>query len=170
MKPLHVLLSILIIFSICILPACSISINPAKVISTAATAAQSPSEQELTSPAQLAGDNGQSAGAAPQFLRKSFDHYLVYYYAGSTPEIRLYQGIAYLGGNPVGMIEFYADGGTPIPGYTGIGSDQVIRVSYPLSEFTNIINILRYSSGTLNIFFNRGTMGIGTDSQQVGVT
>lgn len=140
MRPLSVMLSILIIFSIWILPVCSISPEVAKVILAA-------TENQATSA---------SSGSSTTQGTNSFDHYIVNYFDNSNPEIYCFSGSSL-----VGYITFYLDASPP-PVPNAIEEGTQIHISYPISQLNDVMNMLRYTNGTLSLHINGPYAGLQT--------
>jgi hypothetical protein len=147
MKTKTMLLFILILVSIWISPALpqGATIHSARAAFTNLQNPASPAllGKQISEVGQYQTSSG-SQSYAP--LTVSFDHYTIKYYA--NPE--LYAQIdCFSGTSKVGEIGFYA--GQDSGGRVNQIFNNQILIYYPISQFPDIINMLRYTQGPLNL-------------------
>jgi hypothetical protein len=170
MKTKTMLLFILILVSIWISPASpqGATIHSARAAFTNLQNPASPAllGQQISEVGQYQTSSG-SQSYAP--LTVSFDHYTIKYYA--NPE--LYAQIdCYNGSSKVGEIGFYSGNSGVV---NQIFNNQIL-IYYPISQFPDIMNMLRYNKGPLNLQMSYEVLKDGEtwlesgEMQQVGLT
>lgn len=180
MKPIFMLLSVLIIFSILISPVCSISINPDTKISAAtgnqATLAPAMAaldkSQLLTSPIDRSVLNpaSEQATSKPAEMSVIFDrYYLDYDLFGADIYCFMGSDSAY-----AGIMSFYDARNDP-GGYWRIEENATTGKFYPhiwysMSRFNDVLNILRYTNASLEITASGTRSGLRAWSTQGDVT
>jgi hypothetical protein len=180
MKPIFMLLSVLIIFSIWISPVCSISINPDTKISAAtgnqATLAPAlaalDKSQLLTSPIDrsVLNPTSEPAPSKPEEMSVIFDrYYLDYDLIGA--DIYCFRGSD---SNYAGIMSFYDARNDP-GGYWRIEENVPSgkfypHIWYPISRFNDVLNILRYTNASLELTASGTRSGLRAWSIQVDVT
>jgi len=91
-------------------------------------------------------------------ITKRFDSYKIWYYSGHSTAayIQCYDGL-----RPSGSISFYKDDDTVPP-----NNRDNFKIHYPISQFDDVIKILRYEK-PLYLLMTRDLIGwIGTSDQE----
>lgn len=113
------------------------------------------------------GQHQANSGSQPTALTLSFDHYTIKYYA--NPELDA-QIDCYSGSSKVGEIGFYSGNS----GFVNQIFNNQILIFYPISQFPDIMNMLRYTKGPLNLQMSYEVLKSGEtwlesgEMQQVG--